>query len=311
MTVLRRSKKIKIAHSTLHFQLAPHPLGIKPLGNTLFDDQIPIRSAGLGFFGILTDEILLDLLYTLDDASLCALAQVSKAMYCFVYTDDLWKDKLKKDGQLLPEFISNWRCTYIHSLTHQVPSQKFLKVQGMFSDHLFTSWRCASVPLNDLCGISRDTIPRISSMTKEEFLTTYSKAPFILTDAVSHWPAISKWTMDYFVNQYGSQVLKAEAFDVTFKNYAAYASQCQEESPLYLFDKGFANGTDLEKDYQVPAIFQDFFDLLGKDRPDYRWLIIGPRRSGSTFHIDPNGSKFLISFVHPRSKCLERSDQGI
>jgi hypothetical protein len=32
----------------------------------------------------------------------------------------------------------------------------------------------------------------------------------------------------------------------------------------------------------------DLFSLLGPDRPDYRWLIVGPKFSGSAFHIDPN-----------------------
>ncbi|OAX81956.1 hypothetical protein ACJ72_03701 [Emergomyces africanus] len=50
----------------------------------------------------------------------------------------------------------------------------------------------------------------------------------------------------------------------------------------------------------------DLFSALGPDRPDNRWLIIGPPRSGSTFHKDPNatsawnavlrGSKYWIMF---------------
>lgn len=34
---------------------------------------------------------------------------------------------------------------------------------------------------------------------------------------------------------------------------------------------------------------EDLFGCLGEDeRPDYRWLIMGPARSGSSFHKDPN-----------------------
>lgn len=43
--------------------------------------------------------------------------------------------------------------------------------------------------------------------------------------------------------------------------------------------------------YTVPEYFEeDLFKLLGDKRPDYRWLIIGPRKSGSTFHKDPNAT---------------------
>jgi hypothetical protein len=44
------------------------------------------------------------------------------------------------------------------------------------------------------------------------------------------------------------------------------------------------------EEYEVPPYFQeDFFSLLkGNDRPSFRWLLVGPARSGSTFHKDPN-----------------------
>jgi hypothetical protein len=28
--------------------------------------------------------------------------------------------------------------------------------------------------------------------------------------------------------------------------------------------------------------------VLEEERPDWRWLIMGPARSGSAFHVDPN-----------------------
>ena len=31
-------------------------------------------------------------------------------------------------------------------------------------------------------------------------------------------------------------------------------------------------------------------DSLGPDRPAFRWLIVGPQRSGSVFHVDPNAT---------------------
>ncbi|RBQ87253.1 hypothetical protein VDGD_04287 [Verticillium dahliae] len=86
-----------------------------------------------------------------------------------------------------------------------------------------------------------------------------------------------------------------------------------DESPLYLFDKKFAEkmhikvGREEGAAYWKPECFgPDLFELLGDERPAHRWLIIGPERSGSTFHKDPNatsawnavlqGSKYWIMF---------------
>lgn len=45
----------------------------------------------------------------------------------------------------------------------------------------------------------------------------------------------------------------------------------------------------LLKDYEIPLMFEeDFFDVLNEDqRPSFRWLIVGPERSGASWHIDP------------------------
>jgi len=39
----------------------------------------------------------------------------------------------------------------------------------------------------------------------------------------------------------------------------------------------------------VPHLFQeDWFEILDKEsRPPYRWLIVGPERSGASWHVDP------------------------
>ena len=40
-----------------------------------------------------------------------------------------------------------------------------------------------------------------------------------------------------------------------------------------------------------PHFNDDLFEVLGEEaRPDYRWLIIGPKGSGSSFHVDPNAT---------------------
>ena len=41
----------------------------------------------------------------------------------------------------------------------------------------------------------------------------------------------------------------------------------------------------------MPDYFkEDLFKVMGPSRPDYRWLIAGPAKSGSVWHIDPNAT---------------------
>ena len=66
-------------------------------------------------------------------------------------------------------------------------------------------------------------------------------------------------------------------------------------------------GKAQDAQYWPPSCFgDDLFSVLGQQRLDFRWLIVGPTRSGSTFHKDPNatsawnavlrGSKYWIMF---------------
>lgn len=81
-----------------------------------------------------------------------------------------------------------------------------------------------------------------------------------------------------------------------------------DESPFYLFDAAFADDPQAAKSWRVPYVFEqiwqteaasspdtpavkaDLLSLLGPRRPDHRWIIAGPSRSGSGWHKDPNGT---------------------
>jgi hypothetical protein len=205
------------------------------------------------------------------------------------------------------KYLENWRNTFkfmTGSFIRDVPIQ----VECVYSDFLYHSYRCASIDLEELTTPSRDNIERRSNLSMKEFLEEYAipGKPVILTDIVSHWPAYSKWTWEFFLNRSSTQEYRAEAVDMTFNNYYQYAIAAFEESPLYLFDKfAIDNDPSLANDFNVPEYFnQDLFSVLGDQRPDYRWIIIGPERSGSTFHVDPNATSAWNAVLQGSKKWI-------
>ena len=49
---------------------------------------------------------------------------------------------------------------------------------------------------------------------------------------------------------------------------------------------------------------EDLFSVLGESRPDYRWLIMGPERSGSSFNKDPNATSAWNAVVKGSKKWV-------
>ena len=48
----------------------------------------------------------------------------------------------------------------------------------------------------------------------------------------------------------------------------------------------------------------DLFALLGPARPAYRWLICGPERSGSSWHVDPNATSAWNGLLKGRKRWI-------
>ena len=83
------------------------------------------------------------------------------------------------------------------------------------------------------------------------------------------------------------------------EDYFAYARRQRDDAPLYLFDAALLAtaaasplATDAPPPAATPACFsEDLLAVLGEEgRPQHRWLIVGPARSGSSFHVDPNAT---------------------
>ena len=282
-----------------------HPYGVQPEHIAeLTGDSNKVRKHGLGTLARLNDNLLLDVLGSLDASSLARCSTVSRVLHVFCNHEELWKSlvltELHEKGW---EFKGTWQDTYVSQASKgwRSSARTARKVERLYSDALHRPWFCANVEI-DPEWLEADNIDRRSGLTIEEFRREYElpNRPVILTDIVPRWPAYKKWTHDYLHKALeGSSVMVGDA-PMTFTSYCRYADSQKDEMPLYLFDKNFAKSVpSLADDYQVPDHFsEDLFAVLGEDeRPDYRWLIIGPQKSGSTFHKVSAFRTFPFKFV--------------
>ena len=147
--------------------------------------------------------------------------------------------------------------------------------------------------------------------------------PAIITNAMSDWRANKEWTLERLLFKYSSEKFKVGEDDsgksvfISFKDFYYYCNDdpngaCIDDSPLYIFDSTVWKRTDfntskkvvstihrrlsqatvhLSADYSPISYFDDdLFRLTGHRRPPYRWIVIGPARSGTNIHMDPLGT---------------------
>lgn len=245
-------------------------------------------------------------------------------MYVFSHHNELWRDLVLQEYDMKNgiEFNISWKDTYISGRTSSFVHHKPLSIKHVYSDTLYKPWsnRTFNLELNCKGFTKFEDLPRESaeSLTMEHFVRTYESQnrPVIITDLVTTWKAY-KWTMESLKDKCGNRLFRATASTASAAGYftmAQYEQYCQhtiDEVPLYLFERNFAQFGNLQNDYTPPSYFQpstghysDLFRLLEKHRPDFRWLIAGPQRSGSIFHVDPNQTNAWNAAIRGRKKWI-------
>ena len=188
-----------------------------------------------------------------------------------------------------------WRSTYLNLSASKIAP---LDCSHLYSDTFHRPFFCAHISLAPYVENipTRNQIPRLPDLTPAEFEESWINKPFVLTEPVKNWPLYKTWSTETLVKQYADTVFRIDIVDWPFKTYVDYMKDNSDESPMYLFDRDFVSKMGLQTegknaDYTpLPSFGEDFFTILGAQRPDHQWLIIGPERSGSTFHTDPNAT---------------------
>lgn len=199
----------------------------------------------------------------------------------------------------LLEYKGSWKKTALCRLSlcseNNEIYQKPRHFDGFNSLYLYRRWYRCFTTLSSF-SFEDAHVERKDDLSLDQFRSQYDgKSPVLLTKLAETWPARTKWTMQQLVHDYGEVPFRIsqrspQKITMKLKDYVSYMEQQHDEDPLYIFDDKFGESTPaLLEDYSAPHLFQeDFFDILDYDqRPAFRWLIIGPERSGASWHVDP------------------------
>lgn len=304
----------------------PHPYGCLPAGNVFLSEsscnQLP-----------LTHEIWQEVLGFSDGVTLGRVVQTCREFYVAAHQPELWRDLVLRDvqGKTLSDVGESWKDTYVKRLRKgpDVPHQP-MKVPGVYSDYYYRSHLCRSFALpSNWFSIEGGSIDRVEGISIEDFLSTYESLnkPVVLAGACKNWKAHKTWgSMENLEKGMMGRTLRATSgaaplpAQFTLRAYYDYSSNQLEEAPLYLFDRSaLLEGSPLREDFypdlqqQCPYFdpestdhnTHDLFQFLGEGRrPDHTWLIFGPQRSGSSFHIDPNCTHAWNAAIVGRKRWL-------
>lgn len=154
-----------------------------------------------------------------------------------------------------------------------------------------------------------------NDISVDEFRRCFEKAntPVILSEP--YWkrahsisqssPALVRLTrfLQLFKDEYFECGEDSDGYsiEVKLKNFLIYTRRFSfsDRFPLYIFDGSVPHWRDAQRKrimvknlFRPPKFFkQDYMAYLGKeDRPPWKWLLIGPKNSGTALHVDPLGT---------------------
>ncbi|XP_004237935.2 lysine-specific demethylase JMJ21 [Solanum lycopersicum] len=287
---------------------------MRPESSPMEIDQIDRRPAALGDLRILPDEILCSILTYLTPRDVARLSCVSSVMYILCNEEPLWMSLCIDIADRQLQYKGSWKRTALDQLNvtfeNKESCQKPLYFNGFNSLFLYRRlYRCHT----SLNGFYYDSgnVERAKNLSVDEFRDKYDgQKPVLIGGLADTWPARTTWTTEGLLKNYGDTAFKLSQrsrhkIRMKLKDYVAYMKVQHDEDPLYIFDEKFGEAApELLKEYTVPNMFkEDFFDVLDMDqRPSFRWLIMGPERSGASWHVDPSLTSAWNTLLYGRKR---------
>ncbi|KAI9008603.1 hypothetical protein DFJ74DRAFT_363525 [Hyaloraphidium curvatum] len=193
------------------------------------------------------------------------------------------------------------------------------------SHHLHRKWQRSCMNIQQFDRLRIDCLPPLPTLDPVVDASAVARnigasRPFLLpASATASWPAArGAWSVSRLLRDFpdvrfrtgaGNENNTSQALryaDMTLESYLDYCSRQNDESPLYIFDPRFAEKAPaLLSDYEPPGVFgPDLLDAFPPaERPmDFRWLVIGPMRSGAGWHVDPLGTGAWNALIGGRKR---------
>ncbi len=189
--------------------------------------------------------------------------------------------------------------------------------------------------------IDRRKSPSSEYIYKEHF--SGNGLPVILTDAITAWPALSSWSLDFFKKKYGSETVapgtgvygksrrimklahfidyverpanRPRGFWLDMETMRPREEKAEDkDAPLYLYDQNlFLMHPELLRDVKPdPECVDDWLALLPDDlqrllqatKYYQRGLLIGPQDSVARLHYDFLNSHGYLAQIMGRKLCI-------
>lgn len=183
------------------------------------------------------------------------------------------------------------------------------------------SWRSAGAPSRAPAGVSTSiNAPSIDADSENEIGpslddTSDSDDELAATAGFVSGPDSPYfWSPKSLAKRFQNDLFKINTYShsgrrvkMTMQDYVHYMQTNADAYPLYIFDSKFGERSpEMLKDYDVPPHFwEDLFAVLPDDsaaRPPHRWIVMGPARSGTPFHTDPNGTSAWNALLWGRKR---------
>lgn len=166
---------------------------------------------------------------------------------------------------------------------------------------------------------SVNTVERVAGLTHEQFVTRYvmPRRPVIIQDAISHWPAMQKWTPDFWLKTYGDRLVEIDGREYFLRDVIrlALASTPAAPAPYYRNVRLRLDYPELMPDVSpdptvaAPNWFHSriFFPIRNRivgGGGHYELFIGGAGRSFPFLHYDAPGAHTYIYQISGRKRFI-------